>query len=77
MAITAGLPAYKGLAVAQDGFSIRPGWSDAALTTGLTKGDLYIGFQGSVTRIGICWSTGSDGVKYIRTRSKSFASATA
>lgn len=78
MAIVTGLPAFKGLAVAQDGIRMRPGYyTSAAPTTGLTKGDFFIGFNGSVPRIGICWSTGSNGVKYIRTRSKSFGSATA
>ena len=77
MAIVTGLPAYKGLAVAQDGIQMRPGYYTAAPTTGMTKGDFFIGFQGSVPRIGICWSTASDSIKYIRTRSKSFASASA
>ena len=76
MAITNG-SVYKGLALGINGITVRPGFTTAALTTGLTKGDLMIGFQGSVPRIGICSSTAAQTVKYIRTRSKSFASATA
>ena len=76
MAITNG-SVYKGLALGINGITVRPGWTTAALTTGLTKGDLMIGFSGSVPRIGICSSTAAQTVKYIRTRSKSFASATA
>jgi hypothetical protein len=77
MAIVTGLPAFKGLAVAQDGIRMRPGYYTAAApTTGLTKGDFFIGFLGSVPRLGVCWSTAAQSVKYIRTRSKSFASTT-
>ena len=77
MAIVTGLPAYKGLAAAQNGIRIRPGYYTAAPTTELVKGDLFVGFQGSVPRIGVVWSTAAQSVKYIRTRSKSFASASA
>jgi hypothetical protein len=78
MAIVTGLPAFKGLAVAQDGIRMRPGYYTAAApTTGLTKGDFFIGFLGSVPRFGVCSSTGSQAVKYVRTRSKTFGSTTA
>lgn len=77
MAKVFGLPAYKGLALSQNGIVVRPGYYTAAPTTELTKGDLFVGFQGSVPRIGICSSTAAGTVKYIRTRSKSFASASA
>ena len=76
MAIVTGLPAHGGLAVSQDGIRFRPGYYTAAPTTGLTKGDVFIGFQGSVPRIGIVMSTAAQKIKYIRTRSASFASAT-
>ena len=39
MAIVTGLPAYKGLAAAQNGIRIRPGYYTAAPTTELVKGD--------------------------------------
>lgn len=78
MAKVTGLPAFKGLAVAQDGIRLRPGYyTSAAPTTELIKGDFFIGFNGSVPRIGICSSTAAQTVKYIRTRSKTFGSATA
>ena len=77
MAVITGLPAYRGLAAAQDGIRLRPGYYTAAPTTGLTKGDVFIGFQGSVPRIGIVMSTAAQKIKYIRTRSASFASASA
>ena len=48
-----------------------------APTTGLLKGDWFIGFNGSVPRLGVCSSTAAQTIKYIRTRSKSFASASA
>ena len=48
-----------------------------APTTGLLKGDFFIGFNGSVPRLGVCSSTAAQTIKYIRTRSKSFASASA
>ena len=48
-----------------------------APTTGMVKGDVFIGFAGSVPRIGICSSTAAQTIKYIRTRSKSFGSASA
>ena len=77
MAIVQGLGAFKGLALAQDGIRVRPGYSTTALTTGMTKGDLFMAFSGSKPRLGICWSTASQGVKYIRLKTKTFARQTA
>lgn len=76
MAITNGAT-FKGLALGINGIKVRPGYTTAALTTGLIKGDLFVGFSGSAPRIGICSSTAAQTVKYIRLRSASFASASA
>ncbi len=55
---------------------LNMGLVTSAPTTGLTKGDLFIAFTVSTPKIGICYSTAANSIRYMATRSKSFASLT-
>jgi hypothetical protein len=70
---------YKGLAAAMrlGRYLSMGGAVTTAPTTALEKGDLFVGWAGSVPRIGICTSAAAQTIKYIRTRSKTWGSATA
>jgi len=46
-------------------------------TTGLTKGEMFIAFHGSVPKICICTSTAAQTVKQVRARTKTFGRLTA
>jgi len=46
-------------------------------TTGLTKGEMFIAFHGSVPKICICTSTAGQTVKQVRARTKTFGRLTA
>lgn len=47
-----------------------------APTTGLTKGELFVSFNGTVAHIGVCNSTAGNRIQWIRLRSDSLTSAT-
>ena len=47
-----------------------------APTTGLTKGELFVAFTGTIAHIGVCNSTAGKNIQWIRLRSDSLTSAT-
>jgi hypothetical protein len=46
-------------------------------TTGLSKGDLFILFHGSMPKLAVCSSTAGNTIKMIRLKTKSLGRATA
>jgi hypothetical protein len=46
-------------------------------TTGLVKGELMLIFHGSVPKLGVCYSTGSQGIRMIRLKTKTIGRLTA
>ena len=47
-----------------------------APTTGLTKGEFFVAFNGTVAHLGVCNSTAGKRIQWIRLRSDSLTSAT-